>query len=192
MLAYVFWHRPADGVAAGEYETLLAAFHDALAASPPAGFRQSCAFRVSGAPWVPGGGSGYEDWYLIEHAAALDPLNQAAVTGPRQRPHDVVAARAGWGAAGLYLLRGGAPAFGELGQARWFSKPPGRAYDSFYHEISQSAGAEPWALWCRQMVLGPTPEFCIHGATSLVSVGSGEVKVGLQLVCRPDSPHYGK
>jgi hypothetical protein len=47
VLAYVFWHRPDGAVDADEYERLLAAFHDRLAAAPPPGFVESAAFRVA-------------------------------------------------------------------------------------------------------------------------------------------------
>lgn len=172
MLAYVFWHQPEPGVPAREYEALLAAFHEALATSPPSGFEQSWAYRVAGAPWTPPGEPAYEDWYLLRDAAALDPLNQAAVSGAR-RPHDVVAARARWGAAGLYLLRRGAPAFAGLRQAAWLAKPAGERYDAFYDRIRREAGPGPWALWGRQMVLGPTPEFCFHGGGGVQSAAMG-------------------
>src|SRR5687767_15044541 len=61
VLAYVFWHRP--GGDAGPYEERLAAFHAALATHPPDGFRGSAALRVQEAPWLPGDGPVYEDWY---------------------------------------------------------------------------------------------------------------------------------
>ena len=41
MLAYVFWHWKAAGVAAGDYENRQRAFHAALAAEPPPGFHGS-------------------------------------------------------------------------------------------------------------------------------------------------------
>jgi hypothetical protein len=182
MLAYVFWHRPHDGSAAAEYEALLTAFHASLAAAPPPGFHGSFTYRVSGAPWIPTSGPAYEDWYLLSDAAALDPLNQAAVSGPRHRPHDAVAARAQWGAAGLYLLRQGAPAFAGVGRAAWLAKPAGQSYDAFFQEIQARAGARAWALWGRQMVLGPTPEFCLHQAADAVAFPAGATMVDMQPV----------
>jgi hypothetical protein len=182
MLAYVFWHRSHDGTAAAEYEARLTAFHEALAAAPPPGFYESFAYRMSGAPWIPDGGPGYEDWYLLRDAAALDPLNQAAVSGPRHRPHDAVAAQAQWGAAGLYLLRQGVPAFAGLRRGLWLPKPAGQSYETFYAGIRAHADSEPWALWGRQMVLGPTPEFCLHQPASTLSTPPGATVVGLELV----------
>jgi len=46
MLAYVFWHTPADGVDADAYERALVAFHRSLERSPPFGFAGSAAFRI--------------------------------------------------------------------------------------------------------------------------------------------------
>ena len=94
MLAYVFWHRPAGGADPEAYEARLAAFHVALAADPPDGFTASAALRVREAPWLPGSGPAYEDWYAVAGWDALGRLNDAAVRGPRARPHDEVAAEA--------------------------------------------------------------------------------------------------
>jgi hypothetical protein len=163
-LAYVFWHQPADGVPATEYESLLRAFHQALAGAPSPGLLESASWRLSNVPWAPTGGPTYEDWYLLRDGSALDPLNDAAVSGPRHQPHDVVAARAGWGAAGLYRLREGRPQLPTVRQAFWFSKPGGRPYAAFYADLRGAAGPGSFALWGRQMVLGPTPEFCLHTA----------------------------
>jgi hypothetical protein len=193
MLAYVFWHRPHDGAAAAEYEARLRAFHEALAGAPPPGFHQSFTYRVSGAPWIPGGGPAYEDWYLLRDAAALDPLNQAAVSGSRHRPHDAVAARSQWGAAGLYLLRQGAPAFAGVGRALWLSKPAGQSYETFYAGVrGQHAESGAWALWGRQMVLGPTPEFCLHQAGRLSSTPPGGTVVGMEAIWAGSTNQTGK
>ena len=102
MLAYVFWHwrRPA---CPPPYEALQRRFHAALEAAPPAGFSGSRSLAIAGAPWAADGGQAYEDWYLLEGSAALDPLNAAAVTASRQQPHDAAAAAAEGGTAGLYL-----------------------------------------------------------------------------------------
>jgi hypothetical protein len=90
----------------------------------------------------------------------MDPLNDAAVSGVCEEPHNRVAREAADGTAGLYRLRAGA---GDLSQAKfatWLSKPDGVSYKDFY------AGLEPGVtLWGRQMVLGPTTEFCIHSPT---------------------------
>jgi hypothetical protein len=71
-LAYVFSHRPADGVDIADYEIALKRFHASLGGSPPVGFLGSSTFRT---------GDRYSDWYLVESSAALDFLNEAAVSG---------------------------------------------------------------------------------------------------------------
>ena len=155
MLAYVFWHRPAHDTASAPYEHALAAFHRALAAEPPPGFRRSWAFRLAEVPWL--GGPGYEDWYLVDSFAALGELNEAAVSASRQAPHDAVAGLAADGTAGVYRLVAGEPSLGTA-RAAWLPKPPGKTYPAFLAEV----GAPSASVWQRQMTLGPAPEFCVH------------------------------
>ncbi|HEX6487305.1 MAG TPA: hypothetical protein VF137_00325 [Candidatus Dormibacteraeota bacterium] len=98
-------------------------------------------------PWLPGG-EAYEDWYLLEGSFALDIINRAAVTGVMTGPHHGAASLTGSMAAGLYQLVAGEGAKGET--ATWLNERP----------ASIEAGA---SLWRRQMVLGPTPQFCLLG-----------------------------
>jgi hypothetical protein len=161
VLAYVFWHRPSPGTGPAGYEDALGQFHEALSGSPPAGFRRSLVFRTTGVPWL--SGAVYEDWYLLEGSHALDPLDIAAVTSRVGEGHDAVAALAGDGAGGLYRLRAGEPRLEGDGTAVWFSKPSGHSYESLYERLAPWSGAAGAGLWGRQMVLGPTPEFCLRG-----------------------------
>ena len=85
MLAYVFWHRPLDGVDTEVYERAEVGFHESLRHVPPAGFRGSAVFRVAELPWLPttsftteAGAGGYEDWFLLEDYTAMGVLNEAA------------------------------------------------------------------------------------------------------------------
>jgi hypothetical protein len=150
MLAYVFWHRSAG---ADGYEERLVAFHKALKANPPPGFVSSRAFRLDDAPWLPGGGPPYEDWYLVADWAALGQLNLAAVSGPRAAPHDAVAGLAREGQGGVYAPRhGGEPAAGEVA---WLAKPRGTSYADFHAALADRPA------WQRQMVLGPAPEYVV-------------------------------
>jgi hypothetical protein len=162
VLAYVFWHQPAAGTDAAEYDRRLSAFHQALAQEQPLGFTQSAAFRTRELPWAPPAVASYEDWYLVEDSAALDVLNDAAVTSGRKEPHDRAAALAAWGAAGLYRLRLGRVMLESAKVACWLSKPPGTTYPEFYRDLELALGRTAFSLWGRQMVLGPTPEFCVH------------------------------
>jgi hypothetical protein len=166
MLAYVFWHWPQPGVDAQSYVDHLVSFHRTLNENKPAGFHGSRVFRMRGVSWLDTTGDAYEDWYLLDDSSALDRINEAAVSGPCEAPHNLVAREAAGGTAGLYRLRTG-DAFAEPRLAFWLSKPEGISYPSFYsilEPIITNAGA---ALWGRQMTLGPTTEFLIHSATSI-------------------------
>jgi hypothetical protein len=41
------------------------------------------------------------------------------------------------------------------------------SYGAMYDLLDPLVGAEGAALWGRQMVLGPTPEFCLHTARAV-------------------------
>jgi hypothetical protein len=158
VLAYIFWHRPADGASREPYEAALAAFHAALAAHPPPGFAGSAAYRLAEAPWLPGGGDAYEDWYRVDGWEALGQLNEAAVRGPRAAPHDAVAGLAAAGAGAVYrLLAGAPPPLRGPVHAAWVDKPAGMPYDEAVPALEELGGG----VWRRQMVLGPAPEFAV-------------------------------
>jgi hypothetical protein len=162
MLAYVFWHQPRSGVSPDEYESRLRAFHEDLQWAPPPGLRASLTWQIDGISWLPGGSS-YEDWYLLDDSAALDVINERAVSGPLGRVHDAVAALAANGTAGLYQPRQGSSAQGR--SAVWFRKPEGMSYDRLYREVAAFAALGNGEIWRRMMTLGPTPEFCLLGDT---------------------------
>lgn len=159
MLAYAFWHWPDPSVDTATYETLQCAFQAALADHPPPGFLRGSTMRIGGAPWAAGGGTAYVDWYIVQGMKDLQALNDGAVSGPRKPPHDAVARCAAGGTAGLYGLRGGVPVNQPVA-AIWFSKPSGMTYSELFAELAPHC--VDGALWMRQMVLGPTPEFCLH------------------------------
>jgi len=165
MLSYTFWHWKREDVDAREYEARQRAFHAALGAAPPTGFHGSRCLAISGAPWAATGGEAYEDWYLVRDSAALDPLNAAAISAVRQAPHDAAAAVAAGGVAGLYRVRIGAFLTAPAA-AYWFSKPAGMSYAVFEEQLAPVVAAREGTLWCRQMTLGPTPEFCLQLPTA--------------------------
>lgn len=179
MLAYVFWHWRREGADAVAYEAAQRAFHDALAAEPSAGLVGSFSHAVRGAPWANAGGEAYEDWYLVNGSAALDPLNIAAVSASRQAPHDAAAAHAAGGAAGLYRLR-----LGELESgpsvAHWFEKPAGVPYPQLLARLEEPVTAARGALFIRQMVLGPTTE-CVLLAPAPATLPMGIEPLVLQM-----------
>lgn len=165
-LAYAFWHWKRSEVSQDGYEQRQRAFQAALAAHPPRGFLRGTTLRIRGAPWAASGGPAYEDWYLVEDMAALERLNDAAVTGSRQAPHDTVASWAAGGIAGLYGLRVGAPLL-RPGYASWFAKPAGMGYPALFDALAPLLAPGDAALWSRRLTLGPTPEFCLHSTAPL-------------------------
>jgi len=167
MLAYVFWHWPQAGVAVSTYQVRLREFQSTLAGNKPPGFLHSTIFRVHGAGWLGTAREAYEEWYLTDGSAALDPLNQAAVAPACRAAHDAAAQLAAGGAAGLYRLRQGRADLEAARFAYWLSKPAGMKYDEFYALLKPLTSQPGIALWGRQMVLGPTPEFCLHTRESV-------------------------
>lgn len=161
MLAYVFWHWPQPGVDAETYVDHLVAFHRTLNANKPIGFQGSRVFRMRGVSWLDTTGDAYEDWYLLDDSSSLDRINEAAVSGVCEAPHNLVAREAAGGTAGLYRLKSGSP-FDDPRFALWFSKPAGVTYADFY-SVLQPLVTDA-TLWGRQMTLGPTTEFVIHSA----------------------------
>ncbi|HKT61529.1 MAG TPA: hypothetical protein VJQ46_15850 [Gemmatimonadales bacterium] len=161
MLAYVFWHWRRPTVTAPVYEEAQRRFHAALAAAPPPGFERSFSVSIRGAPWAANRGEAYEDWYLLDGSAALDPLNTAAISASRQAPHDAAAALAAGGTAGLYSLRQGTPVIPPA-TLTWFAKPDGMTHRDLFARLEPLVGPAGGALWCRQMTLGPALEFCLH------------------------------
>ena len=189
MLAYVFWHLPAPETDRTAYEEGLRRFHEALDAAPPGGFRRSFALRAEELPWLPGG-PGYEDWYVIDASWALDTLNEAAVDAHRRAAHDAVAVQAAEGAGGLYRLRAGEPDVAG-GWAAWFAKPAGTSYEELFGLLEPAAKAA--ALWQRQMVLGPAPEFCLLSPAPRALPGGLVTQAGPRTQIWPSGePHQGR
>ena len=160
LLAYVFWHWRHPSASPEAYENAQLAFQRALAESPSAGFVRSFSHAITGAPWANDGGEAYEDWYLVRDSAALDPLDEAAVTAGRRGAHDAAASLAAAGTAGLYQLRlGTAPASPRF--AQWFVKPAGMSYPQLFAAVEPALAPAGGSLWMRRMTLGPATEFCV-------------------------------
>lgn len=161
MLAYVFWHWRRPAFERDAYEALQRGFHAALAQHPPAGFRRSIVFAIPALPWDRGGPPAYEDWYLLDGSAALDPLNDAAVAAPLREAHDAAAQAAAGGTAGLYRVWSGAAHARTPRFATWLDKPPDMGYPDFQRLLAPLVG-EGGLLWRRQMTLGRAPECCLQ------------------------------
>lgn len=162
MLAYVFWHWPVPQVDEHTYQEYLINFHRVLAAHKPNGFHYSRVLLAEQAPWLGRNGAGYEDWHVVENSAALDPLNDGAVTGSCQEPHNQVARLAGGGTGGLYRLRFGEARLPSVRFAYWFSKPANMSYATLFDLLQPLVEQAAQSLWVRQMTMGPALEFCLH------------------------------
>ncbi len=171
MLAYVFWHRPAEGVAAEDYEDAIQHFHRSLSHSPPSGLISSASLRAPELPWL--GAGAYEDWYLVESWNALGVLEVAAVSRGHETAHQEAARRAGAGTAAVYRLLEGEPHPDRARLAVWVSRPGGQSNPTMADLLED--GLEPGAgsLWQRTLVLGPAPEFCLLHDAGELPAGSG-------------------
>jgi hypothetical protein len=174
MLAYVFWHRPAAGVASADYEQALLRFHHSLAHQPPCGLLGSTSLRAESLPWLEGGEEGgYEDWYAVESWSAVGVLETAAVSRGHQTAHHEAARRAGAGAGAIYRrIEGEAdPAAARL--AVWVTRPGGQSDPTIAELLDDGVPARDGSLWQRALVLGPAPEFCLLHSASELPAGTG-------------------
>jgi len=159
MLAYLFWHRPYARVDRRRYEAAIERFQSDLKAAKPPGFVDAASFAIEPVAWL-GGLPGYEDWYLLEGAWAIDPLNGFAIAGHVQAPHDDVAALMEEGHGGLYADTGGATVFAAQSTVHWLTRPRGIQWQPALDAVR--AHCPRANIWRRQMVLGPAPEFAVE------------------------------
>jgi hypothetical protein len=178
MLAYVFWHRPAGEVEIATYEQALLRFHRSLRARPPVGLRGSAVYRAVDLPWLEGEGPGYEDWYLVDDWAALGVLNAGAVAPGHRHSHNEIARRSGPGAGALYGLCEGEPVLEAVRVAIWVSAARGSNRDVVAGLLADGIDGDYGGLWQRQLVLGPTPEYCLLAREAPVGVAPTRLPAG--------------
>jgi hypothetical protein len=92
----------------------------------------------------------------------------------------VLAHAMGAGAGSLLHLSDAAADEAGARWATWLSKPTGVPYDPFYQRLAPVRGRDGGSLWRRQMVLGPTPEFCLL-SQELLELSPGFVALALRL-----------
>lgn len=192
MLAYVFWHRPAEGVERVAYEQALARFHRSLSQRRPSGLSESATVRYEQLPWLEGGGAGYEDWYLVEDWAALGVLEQAAVARGHVSAHDAVAAHTAAGSGGVYELVEGSSRSAAAGCAVWVSSRPGRGRLSLEALLGDGIDPRRDGLWRRSLVLGPAPEYCVLAADPPAGVGQARLPAGWSARAMRRTPVWGR
>jgi hypothetical protein len=179
VLAYVFWHRPADGLAPGEYDRALRRFHRSLALRPPGGFLGSVTLRAPDCAWL--GGAGYEDWYVIEDFAALGVLNEAAIGRGHRSAHDGAARRAGPGTGAIFRLIEGSPSPADARIAVWIDKPRGVENPLLAPLLGDGMDGSHAGLWQRQLALGPSPEYCLLAPEAPEGIGPERLPRGWTL-----------
>jgi hypothetical protein len=166
-LAYVFWHWPRPEIKRAAYEAKLGSFLSTLNSNRPSGMTEATSFRVESLPWASSQSSIYEDWYEVESFSALEVLNDAAVSGQAREPHDSVAGDYMKGTGGIFKRIGGNLPLREARYSAWIEKPIGPSYQSYYEGLAKITGSRRTDLWRRQMVLGPSPQFCVHSEEPL-------------------------
>jgi hypothetical protein len=193
MLAYLLWHRAADGVARETYEQASERFHRSLRHSPPAGFRGSAVLRLAECPWLASPReAAYEDWYLLDDFTALGVLNEAAVAHGHRGAHDGVARRFGCGAGGLYGLLEGHADLADAQRAVWVSRPPGGPRGELAQLLADGIDPAHASLWRRALVFGPAPEYCLLAPETPKGVSPTRLPSGwrAQAVEREPIAHY--
>ena len=165
MLGYVFWHAAPSISATAEYEKRLLHFGRALANAKIRGLLGNASYAISQTPWL--GEPGYEDWAWLESSRALDALNEGAVSGAMEQPHNAIAQTTKHGGFGaLYYLVAGDHKIPGDSKVMWLSRPRGINWRDIMPIILKSANSEV-AVWRRQMVLGPSTEFAVIGPPNL-------------------------
>ena len=187
MLAYVFWHRPADGVAPEDYTARIVRFHRSLGARRPAGLVASGSFALDAGNWL-GEEPAFEDWYVVEDFAALGVLNTAAVSRGHLSAHDAAAAAAGDGTGSVYRLIEGSAGLAHGRVAVWIQRPRGVESPLLAALLGDGMDGGHAGLWQRQLALGPAPEYCVLAAEAPRGVAATRLPSGWSAITTERRP----
>lgn len=195
MLAYISWHRPAEGVDVAAYESALVRFHRSLAGRPPSGLRGSAAFRTEPPPRCGAETADapvYEDWYLLDGWSSVGVLEEAAVSRGHITAHEAIARLAGFTAGGVYRLCEGSPALAEARVAAWVERAPGHDPPSIAALLGDGMDAGSAGLWRRCLGLGPAPEHCLLGPELTAGVSGARLPAGWSVEVRERELLFGR
>lgn len=165
MYAYVFWHAKPANATTAEYEKPLLRFGRELSNAKIPGMAGNASYSIGFTPWL--AEEGYEDWAWVHELSTLESLNERAVTGAMEEPHNAIARitkHGGFGA--LYYLVDGAHQILGDSKVFWVSRPRNIRWRDAMPAIIKSASSNV-SVWRRLMVLGPAPEFAIIGSPGL-------------------------
>lgn len=160
-LAYMMWHRPIPAVSDDDYRASLQQFHTALNKHKTRGFLRSAICQTQPIPGLPGKDNFFMDWYFLQDSSVLDRLNDTAVTGHCEDPHEGIAQISTDESTGLYRHRYGYEGLRAARFIYWFRKPAGQDYEDIYQTIRALGDNNSISLWMRMMGLSPAPEFCL-------------------------------
>lgn len=196
MLAYLSWHRPAEGIDVAAYENALVRFHRSLAGRPPSGLRGSAAFRTeplsrSGDDPDAAHDPVYEDWYLLDGWSSVGVLEEAAVSRGHMTAHEAIARLAGFTAGGVYRLCEGSPALAQARVAAWVERSPGHDPPSIGALLGDGMDADSAGLWRRCLGLGPAPEHCLLGPELPAGVSGARLPAGWSVEVRARELLFG-
>ena len=188
MLAYVFWHRPAEGVEPETYAGLVRRFHRSIAGHPPGGFLRSASFAAPAPNWL-GELPAFEDWYVVEDIAALGVLNEAAIgRGHRHRARCRGTRRRARAPARSTGCSRAAPSSRRTRVAVWIETPRGVESPLLAALLGDGMDSEHAGLWQRQLALGPAPEYCVLAAEPPDGVAATRLPHGWSATVTPRTP----
>ena len=184
MLAYLSWHRPAEGVRQAAYEQALERFHRSLAHRPPSGFRGSTALRLGELPWLAASRAPTTTPRAMRTGTCSTTgrlsacSREAAVSRGHETAHHEIAARAGAATGSIYRLIEGSPRQSAASVAVWVAHEPGHDRSSPAALLGDGMDPASDGLWRRCLGLGPAPEYCLLAREAPPGVAPSRLPAG--------------